>query len=226
MMKRNFRALPLIIVFSSVLAIAMNRPGDLYNRISALPSTDSVISADANICYLKYPLKGAFDRRTFDSAAIALSTIFTKTKPAAIIGKAALDSCLSKKSGFRGCGYCLLPLEIASVAREKKMSVGNFVKLNKDGDFVPSQTAHTLTARETETRLRFVLLDLTAQKIVVDLNEKRTGGTPPPGNDTIKISATGRNEKIDIVKENIGEIISRIKIKLREKLSRNKEEKQ
>jgi hypothetical protein len=104
------------------------------------------------------------------------------------------------------------------VSKKKKMSVGNFVKLDKNGDFVPSQTATTISSSETETHLRFVIVDLVARSIVLDIKEKRTRGgdllDALPG----AKAPTEQEKKNRAIRDNVMEIMERIKGKVRERI--------
>ena len=194
-------------------------PGEgLYRRIASLPASNAKIAIGQKIIYRKYPVSGNYPKRAFDSAAATMTAFLAKYGTVRVISAGDLDSCLSgNPDSCRTFRYCCMPLEIASISKEKTMRVGNFVKLDKNGDFVPSQTATTIASSETETRVRFVVIDLAARTIVFDVQEKRTGGGGLLDKTTAGKEPSAQEKKTSAVSENVLEIVGRITGRLRER---------
>jgi hypothetical protein len=138
-----------------------------HDRIVSLPSRPAKLETGASFACHARPLKGSFTIGEFDSAGNALTAFLKKRGSASAMSTRTLHACLSGHAD--SCAtirYCLVPLEVRTVKKEKKASVLTVFELDKEGNFVPSYDGRTLASRSVEIQVRFVIIDLTAGAIV------------------------------------------------------------
>jgi hypothetical protein len=145
---------------SSVAVIKKTRL-KAYAHITALPSQPAPLEKGASVVLVVHPLRGAFVKRDFDSAASRLAAFLDPHACTRIITPERL---LANLTGHSDSGdrarYCILPLEIKTVRKERKASVQNVVKLDKEGNFVPSSAGLDLSSTTVCVRVRYVAVDL------------------------------------------------------------------
>ena len=137
-----------------------------YAHITALPSQPAPLEKGASVFLVVHPLRGAFVKREFDSATARLAAFLDPHACTRIITPERLLANLTGRSdsGDRA-RYCILPLEIKTVRKERKASVQNVVKLDKEGNFVPSTAGRDLSSTTVDVRVRYVAVDLQSRTI-------------------------------------------------------------
>lgn len=147
----------------------------LLQKINAFPHEKVPFGSGRMILYQRYPLSGRYPAAAFDMAAKGIEAVLSRRGIVHDITARQLCDCLlgsaDSCSGFR---YLAMPCEISAIAHEKKVEVGSFVKLNREGDFTPAHATRTICSRTTEVAVRFVMVDLDARAIVFDDREKTT----------------------------------------------------
>jgi hypothetical protein len=141
----------------------------VYERITGLQKAHSSIETGCDIFYYPFPLKGRYNRAAFDSAAGKMVPFLARHGKVTAVSFKTLSICLygvGDSSG--GARYIVLPLEVRTKAAEKKIEVQSFVNLDKEGNFIPSDTRHTLSNITIEMRCRFVVVDLRENARVFD----------------------------------------------------------
>lgn len=133
-----------------------------YVRVSSLPSRPAPIEKGAPAVLVAHPLRGAFVKRDFDSAAARLSAFLNMPAVTRSEFLAYLEGPSDSATTPR---YCILPLDVATVRKERKTSVQNVVKLDKEGNFVPSSAGRDLSSTTVEMRVRFVVVDCRSKTI-------------------------------------------------------------
>ena len=132
-----------------------------------------MILPGAGFLYEKYPLVADASLADFDTAAAGMVRFLAKYGATKSLPLHEIDSCIRKTSvSCAGYRYLVTPCELRSATKEKKATVGTFVKLNQEGDFVPANTSRTITSSTTETTIRFVVLDLDSGTVVFNATIK------------------------------------------------------
>jgi len=138
-----------------------------FDRIVSLPSQPAKIETGASFACHARPLRGSFIKKEFDSAGTALMSFLKKRGSVSSMSTRALHSCLSGHTdSCANIRYCLVPLEVRTIKKEKKMSVQTVFELDKDGNFVPSYDGRTVASRSVEMQTRIVIIDLRAGVVV------------------------------------------------------------
>jgi len=145
----------------------------LLQKINAFPHEKVPFQSGRMILYQRYPLSGRYPAAAFDMAAKGIEALLSRHGIVHDITARQLCDCLLESSdscsGFR---YLAMPCEISAIAHEKKVEVGSFVKLNREGDFTPAHATRIICSRTTEVAVRFVMVDLDTRAIVFDDREK------------------------------------------------------
>jgi hypothetical protein len=137
------------------------------DRIVSLPSRPAALETGASFAYHARPLKGSFIKREFDSAGTVLAAFLKKHGSVSAMSTKKLHACLSGHvDSCAAVRYCLVPLEVRSVKKERKTSVQSVFELDKEGNFVPSYDGRVLASRSIEMQMRFVVIDLPAGVVV------------------------------------------------------------
>ncbi len=147
----------------------------LLRKINTFPHAMVQFPDSVTILYQRYPLSGNYPAAAFDTAAKKIEALLSQHGTLHEITIRKLAGCLLDANDscvpFR---YLATPCGISAESREKKAEVGSFVKLNREGDFVPTNATRTINSRTTEVTVRFVMVDLDARTVVFDDWEKAT----------------------------------------------------
>ncbi len=189
-------------------------------EINALPHRGGPLPPGPLIfLYQRYPLSGNYPPAAFDTAAKKIEALLARRGRVREIGAGDLSNGLFKRIDTGGqYRYLVTPCEIGAVTHEKKLEVGSFVKLNREGDFVPTKSTRAIDSRTTEVTVRFVMVDCASATVVFDDREKAT-----VSDDEAVQGAAPKNEKKgvrtpDQVRTGVIRIAPKVAAKLRNKL--------
>jgi hypothetical protein len=149
-----------------------------YQRIATLDKVRSPLEKGCAFVYHAYPLKGSYRAAPFDSAASLVSAFLSGRGSVTSLSTRGLFSCLSG-TGESCCGarYLVLPLDVSSQTTRKKAVVQSFVNLDKEGNFIPSNTSRTLESSTIEITVRFVVVDLQTNRVVFETRKTAKAGS-------------------------------------------------
>jgi hypothetical protein len=171
------------------------------------------------ILYQRYPLSGRYPATAFDMAAKKIEALLSRHGIVHDITARKLGDCLLEGvdscSGFR---YLVTPCEINTIAHEKKVAVGSFVKLNQEGDFIPANATRIINSRTTEVTVRFVMVDLNDRTIVFDDREKTTVSDDEAVRGTAPMGEKSSMPVKDQVKTGILRVVAKIEAKIKAKI--------
>jgi hypothetical protein len=162
---------------------------DLLRKINGFPRETGLMADSQVILYQRYPLSGRYPPSAFNAAAPVIERLLSRFGTVREASAGKLDSCLNcGGDSAHACRYAATPCEFTAATSEKNLTVGSFVKLNRQGDFVPTRATRTISSRTTAVTLRFVIVDCWSGKVIFDDREKatvsddeRVQGTLPKG---------------------------------------------
>ena len=191
---------------------------DILRKIDSLPQDSAALRDSAEILCERYPLSGSFPSAAFDTVARKIEKLLARHVRVREVRLQDLDTVLPATAlSGRGARYLLVPCGIAAIVHEKKREVGSFVKLNREGDFVPTNTTRVIGSRSTDVGIRFVMIDLAARTVVFDDREKVTVSNDEAVRGTLpKDESAGRVAK-DQVSIGVMRIAEKVVAKLRKR---------
>jgi hypothetical protein len=190
----------------------------LLQKIDALPHDSAALGDSAEIFFERYPLSGTFPSFAFDTAARKIETLFARHVRVRELRLRNLDTDLPAAAlSGRGTRYFFAPCGITAIAHEKKQEVGSFVKLNREGDFVPTNTTRVVGSRSTDVIVRFVLVDLAARTVVFDDREKVTVSDDEAVRGTLPKDESPGTPAGDQVATGVMRIAAKVAVKLRKR---------
>lgn len=191
---------------------------DLLLKIEALPHDSAALRDSAVVLYERYPLSGKFPSFAFDSIARKIERLLARHGRVRELKLRDLDTVLpAAADSGGGARYFFVPCAITAVVHEKKQEVGSFVKLNREGDFVPTNVTHVLGSRSTDVIVRFVMVDLAGSAVIFDDRESVTVSDDEAVRGTLPKNESAGKPAGDQVATGVMRIASKVAVKLRKR---------